>query len=198
MPGCAGRLAYLGVTNTLALLRRLPMSDRGKDAEILALRHQIVVLERQLHGEKVRFTPPDRASFAALLHRLPRDVLRRARLLVRPETVLCWHCHRPYRGHRQRPTAASATRTDHQSRHAMHPPTRWPRRPPPRIRSCCLTCADRIFCIHSASTLPCMRPTALPGPTGASQVLKPGQVAIMSRYDLGDGDRQIRKAGEGS
>jgi hypothetical protein len=32
------RLAYLGVTNTLALLRLLPMSDRDKDAEILALR----------------------------------------------------------------------------------------------------------------------------------------------------------------
>ncbi|HWS33343.1 MAG TPA: hypothetical protein VN408_11430 [Actinoplanes sp.] len=28
------RLAYLGVTNTLALLRLLPMSDHNKDAEI--------------------------------------------------------------------------------------------------------------------------------------------------------------------
>jgi hypothetical protein len=45
------RLAYLGVTNTLALLRLLPMSDRAKDAEILALRHQTTVLERHLHGE---------------------------------------------------------------------------------------------------------------------------------------------------
>ena len=44
------RLAYLGVSNTLALLRLLPMSDRDKDAEILALRHQILVLERQLPG----------------------------------------------------------------------------------------------------------------------------------------------------
>jgi hypothetical protein len=34
------RLTYLGVTNTLALLRLVPMSDRDKDAEILALRHQ--------------------------------------------------------------------------------------------------------------------------------------------------------------
>ena len=55
------RLAYLGVTNTLALLRLLPMSDRDKDAEILALRHQIMVLQRQLHGDRVRFTPADRA-----------------------------------------------------------------------------------------------------------------------------------------
>jgi putative transposase len=85
------RLAYLGVTNALAMLRLLPMSDHAKDAEILALRHQIMVLERQLHGQQVQFTPADRAFLAALLHRLPRAVLRRLRLLVRPETVLRWH-----------------------------------------------------------------------------------------------------------
>jgi len=44
------RLAYLGVTNAIALLRLLPGSERGKDAEILALRHQIAVLHRQLDG----------------------------------------------------------------------------------------------------------------------------------------------------
>jgi hypothetical protein len=85
------RLAYLGVTNALAMLRLLPMSDQAKDAEILALRHQITVLERQLQGQKARFTPADRAILAAVLHRLPRDVLRRIRLLVRPETVHRWH-----------------------------------------------------------------------------------------------------------
>jgi putative transposase len=85
------RPAYLGVTNTLALLRLLPMSDRDKDAEILALRHQITVLERQMQGEKVRFTPADRALLAALLYPLPRQMLRQIRLLVRPETVLRWH-----------------------------------------------------------------------------------------------------------
>jgi hypothetical protein len=85
------RLAYLGVTNTLAMLRLLPMSKRAKDAEILAQRHQIMVLERQLHGQQVQFTPADRALLAALSHRLPRHVLRRTRLLVRPETVQRWH-----------------------------------------------------------------------------------------------------------
>jgi putative transposase len=55
------RLAYLTVTNTFAVLRLLPMSDRDKDTEILALRHQIGVLERQLGREKVRFSPGDRA-----------------------------------------------------------------------------------------------------------------------------------------
>lgn len=74
------RLAYLGVTNAFSLLRLLPMSDRAKDVEILALRHQITVVERQLHGDKVRFTVVDRAFLAALPHRLPRRVLRRLRL----------------------------------------------------------------------------------------------------------------------
>ncbi|AQW49574.1 integrase core domain-containing protein [Streptomyces violaceusniger] len=85
------RLAYLGVTNAFALLRLLPMSDRDKDAEILALRHQITVLERQLGGARLRFTPSDRAFLAALLHRMPLSALRRVRLLVRPDTVLRWH-----------------------------------------------------------------------------------------------------------
>jgi hypothetical protein len=85
------RLAYLGMANALAMLRLLPMSDRAKDAEILALRHQLNVLERQLHGPKIRLTFADRALLAALLHRLPRNVLRRGRLLDRPETVLRWH-----------------------------------------------------------------------------------------------------------
>jgi putative transposase len=85
------RLAYLGVTNALAMLRLLPMTDRAKDAEILALRHQLTVLQRQLHGQPIRFTPVDRAFLTALLHPLPRDVLRRIRLLIRPETILRWH-----------------------------------------------------------------------------------------------------------
>ena len=60
------RLAYLTVTNSFAALRFLPVSDWDKDVEILALRHQIAVLERQLGGKKVRFTLPDRALLAAL------------------------------------------------------------------------------------------------------------------------------------
>ncbi|GID30945.1 hypothetical protein [Paractinoplanes brasiliensis] len=59
------RPSYLGVTNALALLRLLPTSDRHKDAGILALRQQVAVLERQLHGEQARFTPAGRV-------RLPR------------------------------------------------------------------------------------------------------------------------------
>jgi hypothetical protein len=85
------RLAYLGVRNAFAMLRLLPMSNRDKDMEILVLRHQITMLERELGRQKVRFGAGDRALLAALLHRLPRDVLRSVRLLVRPDTVLRWH-----------------------------------------------------------------------------------------------------------
>ncbi|MGV9564465.1 integrase core domain-containing protein [Streptomyces sp. NPDC003480] len=112
------RLAYLGVTNAFAVLRLLPMSDRGKDVEIPALRHQITVLERQLGGDRPRFGPSDRAFLAALLHPLPRDALRRLRLLVHPDTVLRWHRDLVARHHasRSRPKRSGRPRTVHSIR----------------------------------------------------------------------------------
>ncbi|MGW6137344.1 integrase core domain-containing protein [Streptomyces sp. NPDC055140] len=83
------RLAYLAVTNTFALLRLLPMSDRDKDIEILTLRHQLLVLQRQVG--KPAFTDTDRALLASLLHHLPMAQLRHLPLLVRPDTILRWH-----------------------------------------------------------------------------------------------------------
>jgi hypothetical protein len=59
--------------------------------DILALRLQLRVLQRQLSPYKVRFAPGYRALLAALLHRLPRNVLKRLHLVVRPDTVLRWH-----------------------------------------------------------------------------------------------------------
>ncbi|MGW3510972.1 hypothetical protein [Streptomyces sp. NPDC000994] len=76
------------MTNALVVLGLLSMCERDKDVEVLALCHEITVLERQLGGERLRFGPSDGACLAALLHRLPRDALRRLRLLVRPDTVL--------------------------------------------------------------------------------------------------------------
>lgn len=107
------RLAYLGMTNTFALLRLLPMSDRDKDVEVLALRHQITILERQLGDTRPRFSPGDRAILAALLHRLPAATLYRLRLLVRPETVLRWHRDLLARRHaaRSRPKRPGRPRT---------------------------------------------------------------------------------------
>jgi hypothetical protein len=142
------------------MLRLLSMSDRDKVVEILALRHQITVLERQLGGERVRFTPNDRAFLATLLHRLPRDVLRRLLVLVRPDTVLRWHRDLVARrhadqsrpklppaspGHRERPPAehlAGADRRSGAAREPRHTTIRSPRWHFPRVRACRVTCAD--------------------------------------------------------
>jgi transposase len=89
------------------------MSSRDKDAEILVLRHQLSVLQRQLGPDRVRFTPGDRALLAALLHRLPGDVLKRLHLVVRPDTVLRWHRDVVARRHarRSRPRHRGRPRT---------------------------------------------------------------------------------------
>ena len=125
------RLAYLGVANVFALLRLLPMSSRDKDAEILALRHQLSVLQRQLGPDRVRFTPGDRALLAALLHRLPRDVLKGLHLVVRPDTVLRWHRDMVARGHAGTPSGPG-------------PGARAGRAPYARFASCCCGWSARI------------------------------------------------------
>lgn len=90
------------------------MGDWDKDAEILALRHQITVLQRQLGGKRPRFSLADRTFLAALLHRLPSDILGRFRLLSRPDTVLRWHRDlvARRRAARSRPATESARRRD--------------------------------------------------------------------------------------
>src|SRR3954454_12050901 len=112
------RLAYFGITNAFALLRLLPGSDRDKDTEILALRHQLAVLRRQLDGQRIRFDPADRAWLAALVHQLPRPSLHRVRLLVRPDTILRWHRDVTARRHAtgSRPHRRGRPRTVHSIR----------------------------------------------------------------------------------
>jgi len=56
-------------------------------AEVLALRRQVQVLERQI--KRVRWSAGDRMVLAALRERIPRSGW--AGLLVKPETVLGWH-----------------------------------------------------------------------------------------------------------
>ncbi len=76
----------LRVFGWLALLAR---SDRAKDAEILILRHQVAVLQRQVKAPRLSWA--DRAVLAALARLLPGSQLRRLRLIVSPRTVLRWH-----------------------------------------------------------------------------------------------------------
>jgi hypothetical protein len=61
--------------------------DRSKDAEILVLRHQLAVLQRQ--APRPRFEHHDRAFLAGFARVLDRD--RWSIFLVKPDTLLAWH-----------------------------------------------------------------------------------------------------------
>jgi hypothetical protein len=83
------RLPYLAVSSVFALVRLLPISDVDKDIEILTLRHQLAVWQRQF--DRPRVTSADRAFLAALLRRLPGPKLRQLHLIVSRDTILRWH-----------------------------------------------------------------------------------------------------------
>ena len=76
----------LRVFGWLALLAR---SDHAKDAEILILRHQVAVLQRQVKTPSLSWA--DRAILAALARLLPSSQLRQLRLIISPRTLLRWH-----------------------------------------------------------------------------------------------------------
>ena len=76
----------LRVFGWLALLAR---SDCAKDAEILILRHQVAVLQRQVKTPRLSWA--DRAVLAALARLPPGSRLRQLRLIVCPRTQLRWH-----------------------------------------------------------------------------------------------------------
>ena len=70
----------------LMVLRR--RSEREKEIEILLLRHQLRVLERQV--ARPTLTPADRVLLAAFSRVLPRRAWKRS-LLWTPATLLRWH-----------------------------------------------------------------------------------------------------------
>jgi hypothetical protein len=74
----------------------LAVSGDRRDAEILALRHQVLVLKGQV--ARPRFTEADRTILAVLSQALDRRRLSEVLLIVKPATVLGWHrrlvaCH---------------------------------------------------------------------------------------------------------
>jgi putative transposase len=83
------RFAYLAALRVFGWLALLARSDRAKDAEILILRHQVAVLQRQVKTPRLSWA--DRAILAALARLLPSAQLRQLRLIISPRTLLRWH-----------------------------------------------------------------------------------------------------------
>ena len=83
------RFSYLVVLSVFGWLALLSRSGRAKDAEILILRHQVAVLQRQAATPRLSWA--DRAVLAALARLLPGSQLRQLRLIVSPRTLLRWH-----------------------------------------------------------------------------------------------------------
>jgi putative transposase len=79
-------LAFMIVRRVLDLVGLGPSPD-AKDVEIAVLRHQLMVLRRQVG--RPRYTPADRMVLATLAKLLPRD--RWPIFMVTPSTLLRWH-----------------------------------------------------------------------------------------------------------
>ena len=81
-------LCYWSLRRLLELLVLRRRSEREKEIEILLLRHQLWVLERQL--ARPRLTQVDRVLLAAFGRVLPPQAWE-ASLFVTPATLLRWH-----------------------------------------------------------------------------------------------------------
>ena len=83
----AFRLLYLIAIRVFGWLVLLGRGQSSKDAEIMVLRHEITVLQRQVTRPKPDWA--DRAVLTAVARQLP--AVLRAHRLVTPGTLLAWH-----------------------------------------------------------------------------------------------------------
>lgn len=81
-----GSVGFVLLRRVLGLLGIGPTPD-AKDVEIAVLRHQLIVLRRQV--ARPRYTPSDRLVLGVLARLLPRE--RWSAFLVTPATLLRWH-----------------------------------------------------------------------------------------------------------
>jgi hypothetical protein len=84
------RFMFLLTTRLTAWLRLARHEETWKTAEILILRHQLAVLQRQ-QPRCPRLDWADRALLATLLAVIPKARRHGLRLLVTPDTILRWH-----------------------------------------------------------------------------------------------------------
>ena len=84
------RFVYLLVVGMFSWLRMASREACWKDAEILLLRHQLGVLQRQ-QVRKPGLTWADRGLIAALTSVIPGPRRAGLRLIVTPDTILRWH-----------------------------------------------------------------------------------------------------------
>jgi putative transposase len=85
------KLIFLIVTRAVSLLGLSRREEWWKDAEILMLRHQVAVAQRQQPHAHSRLTWPDRAWLALLAGTVPAERLAAMRLIVTPGTIVRWH-----------------------------------------------------------------------------------------------------------
>ncbi|WP_194891205.1 integrase core domain-containing protein [Catenulispora pinisilvae] len=83
----AVKLIYQLIGNVFAWFALLARDDAANHVEILALRHEVEILRRQVGKPKPSWS--DRAVLAALARLLPREL--RAHRIVTPATLLAWH-----------------------------------------------------------------------------------------------------------
>jgi hypothetical protein len=85
------KLVFLVVSRAVSVLGLWRRESWWKDAEILMLRHQLVVAQRERPRAHARLTWADRAWLALLAGTLPPGRLGAMRLIVTPGTILRWH-----------------------------------------------------------------------------------------------------------